>query len=62
VGHLYGAYLGQVRIEPLEFDTSPGTTEALLGWAPFKRNRITIDFIRRKIWVEPQGGPQDTSG
>jgi hypothetical protein len=56
VGQLHGAYLGQVRIEPLEFDTSPGTTEALLGWAPFKKNRITIDFIRRKIWVEPQTG------
>lgn len=56
VGQLNGAYLGQVRIEPLEFDTSPGTTEALLGWAPFKKNRITIDFERRKIWVEPHAG------
>lgn len=56
VGLLYGAQLGQVRIEPLEFDTSPGSTEALLGWAPFKKNRITLDFTRRKLWIEPQGG------
>jgi hypothetical protein len=56
VGQLLGASLGQVRIEPLEFDTSPGTTEALLGWAPFKKNRITIDFTRHKIWVEPHAG------
>jgi hypothetical protein len=61
VGHLYGAHLGQVRIEPLEFDTSPGTTEALLGWAPFKKNRITIDFTRHKIWVEPQGSAEGSS-
>ena len=56
VGLLYGAQLGQVRIEPLEFDTSPGSTEALLGWAPFKKNRITIDFTRRRVWVEPGKG------
>jgi len=56
VGLLYGAQLGQDRIEPLEFDTSPGSTEALLGWAPFKKNRITIDFTRHKLWIEPQGG------
>jgi hypothetical protein len=56
VGQLSGAQLGQVRIEPLEFDTSPGSTETLIGWAPFKKNRITIDFTQRKIWVEPQQG------
>ena len=56
VGLLYGAQLGQVRIEPLEFDTSPGSTEALLGWAPFKKNRITLDFTRRTLWVEPRTG------
>jgi hypothetical protein len=56
VGQLYGAQLGQVRIEPLEFDTSPGSTEALLGWAPFKKNKITIDFTRHKIWIEPRSG------
>jgi hypothetical protein len=56
VGQLHGAQLGNVRIEPLEFDTSPGTNESLIGWAPFKKNRITIDFAQRKIWIEPQQG------
>lgn len=56
VGQLSEAQLGQVRIEPLEFDTSPGTTEALIGWAPFKNNRITIDFTQRTLWVEPRQG------
>jgi hypothetical protein len=55
VGQLRGAQVGMVRIEPLEFDTSSASTEALLGWGPFKENRITIDFPRRKIWVEPKG-------
>lgn len=56
VGALHGAQLGKVRIEPLEFDTIPGSTETLLGWGPFKKNRITIDFTRRQIWIEPKTG------
>ena len=53
VGLLREAQMGGVRISPLEFDTSAGSSDALLGWGPFKRHRITLDFERKKVWVEP---------
>jgi hypothetical protein len=53
VGLLKEAYLGNVRLTPLEFDTSSGSREALLGWGPFRRHRITLDFEKSRVWVEP---------
>jgi len=53
VGVLREASLGSVRITPLEFDISAGSAEMLLGWLPFKQSRMTIDFERKKVWVEP---------
>ena len=53
VGKFKRAQVGNVRFEPLEFDTSPGSNEALIGWGPFSKHRITIDFVEHKIWVEP---------
>jgi hypothetical protein len=52
VGILREAILGNLRLTPLEFDTSTGGSHTLLGWLPFSKNRITIDFERRKVWVE----------
>lgn len=53
VGLLKEAEIGSVRMIPLEFDTSAGSRDILLGWLPFKQSRITIDFERKKVWVEP---------
>jgi len=53
VGLLREAQVGSVRMSPLEFDTSAGSSDALLGWGPFKRHRITLDFEQKKVWVEP---------
>lgn len=52
VGILREAILGNLRLTPLEFDTSTGGSDTLLGWLPFRKNRITLDFERRKVWVE----------
>lgn len=52
VGVLREATLGSVRITPLEFDIGTGSPDMLLGWLPFKQSRITIDFERKKVWVE----------
>lgn len=52
VGLLKEARLGSLRISPLEFDTSAGSNDALLGWGPFRRHRITLDFEQKKVWVE----------
>ena len=52
VGILREAILGNLRLTPLEFDTSSGGSDTLLGWLPFRKNKITIDFDRRKVWVE----------
>lgn len=53
VGVLREAELGTLRMVPLEFDTSPGSSDMLLGWLPFKQTRMTIDFEKKKVWVEP---------
>ncbi len=53
VGVLKEGILGSLRMAPLEFDTSPGSNDVLLGWLPFKESRMTIDFEKRKVWVEP---------
>jgi len=53
VGILKEAEMGSVRMTPLEFDTSAASREILLGWLPFKQSRITIDFEKKKVWVEP---------
>jgi hypothetical protein len=53
VGVLCEAQLGSLRIAPLEFDTSVSSSEMLLGWLPFKQTRMTIDFEKKKVWVEP---------
>jgi hypothetical protein len=53
VGDLREAKLGSVRITPLEFDTSASSDEMLLGWLPFKQSRITLDFEKKTVWVEP---------
>ncbi|RFC45295.1 MAG: Aspartyl protease [Verrucomicrobia bacterium] len=53
VGVLREAELGTLRMVPLEFDTSPSSNDILLGWLPFKQTRMTIDFEKKKVWVEP---------
>lgn len=53
VGVLREATIGNVRMTPLEFDMSAGSTDILLGWLPFKQSRITLDFEKKKVWVEP---------
>jgi len=53
VGVLREAELGSLRMVPLEFDTSVSSNEMLLGWLPFKQTRMTIDFEKKKVWVEP---------
>lgn len=53
VGVLQEAEIGSVRMIPLEFDTSAASRDNLLGWLPFKQSRITIDFEKKKVWVEP---------
>ncbi len=52
VGVLREVRLGNLKISPLEYDTTLSTTETLIGWGPFKRHRLTIDFTRNKIWLE----------
>jgi hypothetical protein len=52
VGVLREAKIGNLKISPLEFDTTSSTTETLLGWGPFKNSRLTIDFVKNKIWFE----------
>jgi hypothetical protein len=52
VGVLKEAKIGNLKISPLEFDTTSSTTETLLGWGPFKNSRLTIDFVKNKIWFE----------
>ena len=52
VGVLREARLGNLKISPLEYDTTLSTTETLIGWGPFKNHRFTIDFTRNKIWFE----------
>lgn len=52
VGVLREVRLGNLKISPLEYDTTLSTTETLLGWGPFKNHRLTIDFARNKIWFE----------
>ena len=59
VGILREAILGNLRLTPLEFDTSAGGSDTLLGWLPFRKNRITIDFDRRKVWVERAASTAD---
>lgn len=59
VGILKEAILGNLRLTPLEFDTSAGGSDTLLGWLPFRKNRITLDFERRKVWVERSGFAAD---
>jgi hypothetical protein len=54
VGVLREAKLGNLKISPLEFDTTSSTTETLIGWGPFKNSRLTVDFIKNKIWFEKQ--------
>lgn len=51
-GQLREVRIQSIRWAPLEFDTSPDCTEALLGWEPFRPFCTTIDFRRRRIWVE----------
>ncbi len=53
IGTLHEARIGGVRLTPVEYDTSPTTRDAMLGWGPFRKNRITIDFQRKCVWVEP---------
>lgn len=52
VGVFKEATLDTLRMRPLEFDTSPGSRDVLLGWLPFSQNRMTIDFEKKRIWVE----------
>ena len=52
VGVLREARIGNLKISPIEFDTTASTTETLIGWGPFKNHRFTIDFVRNKIWFE----------
>ena len=52
VSVLREARIGNLKISPLEFDTTSSTTETLLGWGPFKNSRLTIDFVKNKIWFE----------
>ncbi len=52
VGVLHEATLGTLRVAPLEFDTSAASKDVLLGWLPFRQSRMTIDFEKRKVWVE----------
>ena len=52
VGVLREAKIGNLKISPLEFDTTSSTTETLLGWGPFKNSKLTIDFVKNKIWFE----------
>ena len=54
VGVLREVRLGNLKISPLEYDTTLSTTETLIGWGPFKNHRLTIDFTRNKIWFEPK--------
>ncbi|MEI6712119.1 MAG: retropepsin-like aspartic protease [Verrucomicrobiota bacterium] len=51
-GQLKEARVGDLRITPVEYDTSEGCTEAMLGWGAFRNQRITIDFQRNCVWVE----------
>jgi hypothetical protein len=53
VGVLKEAMLGSVRMIPLEFDISSGSEAILLGWLPFNQSRITLDFEKKMVWVEP---------
>ena len=57
VGVLRDVRLGNLKISPLEYDTTLSTTETLIGWGPFKNHRLTIDFTRNKIWFETRQSP-----
>jgi hypothetical protein len=52
VGVFKEATLDTLHVRPLEFDISPGSRDVLLGWLPFSQNRMTIDFEKKRIWVE----------
>ena len=56
IGTLKEAFVGKVRITPVEYDTSAVCRDAMLGWGPFRNNRITLDFQRNCVWVEPVAG------
>ena len=52
VGRLREATLGSVTLRPLSFHASSNAQETILGWGPFRNLKTTIDFQRKRVWVE----------
>lgn len=52
VGRLHKITLGDVQIDDVEYHASDSCREAILGWGPFRPHRVTLDFQRKRVWVE----------
>jgi hypothetical protein len=53
LGQFTEVQLGSLTLRPLAFHASPNSQEILLGWGPFRPLKTTLDFRRKRIWVEP---------
>lgn len=51
-GTLREVRLGNIRLSPVEFDSSPSSSDSLLGWGAFRNRRIVLDFLKKRVWVE----------
>jgi hypothetical protein len=52
-GILREILLGEVRIAPVAYDSTSSSTESLLGWGAFRKNRMIVDFEKKRVWIEP---------
>jgi hypothetical protein len=52
-GALREIQTGDIRIAPAAYDSTSSNTESLLGWGAFRKNRMVIDFEKKKVWIEP---------